>query len=183
MPALRFTLLVIFLLSYVSPFIPADAAAQNVSLLLGARVPPNKFSESIGVQPELALHVSHQPRSWALGIDAYLAGSFGDQHATVWPPGDDFVRGSFRMITLETGLGVRREGRGAGMRVHVAGGWALSHVQTQERWKDFWHGPVEKYHAFGTMGRYRCYLARRTAHSGWGRWQVQRCECGTRTIR
>jgi hypothetical protein len=148
MSALKIAAIMILLLADASQLF-REAEGQCLSVLAGARVPRNRVGDAIGVQPELGLRLFHQPSSYPLGIDAYLAGSFGDKETTVTPPGVDFVSGRFRMITLETGLGLRREGRGSGMRAHIAGGWAFSQVQTQERWRDNWHGTVEKYHAFG----------------------------------
>lgn len=146
MPILH-TLVTAFLLSLITSLNPPVGAAQSAFLQFGSRFPEKQY-QLREAQPELTLGFSYRPQMWPLGVDAYLARSYDDREASVVPPGFDYVNGRWRAITLETGLGVRKEWGRRGIRPYLNGGWAYSRVQTQER-TDYWRGPDQQYDGFG----------------------------------
>lgn len=141
-------LVALLLLLCYEPLSPAISTAHELSLFLGSRFPHDESGYPIGTQPELGLRSTYHPSTWPIGIDAYISGSYGDQDAMVFPPGDDFMSGKFRAITFETGLGVRKEWPLPGVRPYLSAGLAYAQVQLQARTVG-WRGSYERYDAIG----------------------------------
>ena len=134
--------------SCVLALTPHAAAAQDVGLFLGAKFPDNDYGVPIGTQPELRVSAAIGPASWWLKPVAFLAGSYGREVATVWPPFEDYVTGKFEMAAIETGLGGRRTFGEGDTRVYVEGGLELAFLQGRSR-TSWWTGPTSRSQALG----------------------------------
>ncbi len=127
-------LVLVALIELMGPIAPVYATALDLSLFVGVRVPYREpYSRAHGAEPELALDASLGGKHWPLLIALYLAASYDEHKATVWPPGEDFLSGKHEVTTLELGAGVRKIWAGGGFRPHVAGGLAFGHVDVQAK--------------------------------------------------